>query len=202
VTNIKVEDLTPYNVSISWDPPEKNPDCVGKYCVQIAQLELTCSRFTNQTVIILDKLQPCENYTVKIMVIDTNGMEGEAVEKSFTMQVAKPSEVLDPKSEVISEFIMKITWQLPVDAALCIHHYRYAVWYTDSVMALANNATNAYDNETILPEVTFIDLIACTDYTIQIIPVGRDSQIEGQSKLHDFRSQERGGFVIYSNFLK
>jgi Fibronectin type III domain len=186
VSNVRIEHISPVNVTVRWDPPDKNPGCVAAYCARIPEdsLQWACTEELHMT---LENLQPCNNYTVLIVVRDTGNRLGEATEKSFRTLEDNPSMVQNIVSTG-TETYLRVDWNPPKYGAFCVKHYRYAVWYTE------HTSHNAYDNHTDDTFVIFNDLIACTGYTIQIIPVGYNETIEGQPKMHSFVSQPRGGF--------
>jgi Fibronectin type III domain len=196
VTNVRIEHISPVNVTLRWDPPDKNPGCVAAYCSRIPEYSPQWS-CTTELQTTLENLKPCKNYTVLITVRDTHNNLGEITEKSFRALDDNPTMVQNIRSSA-SESHLRVDWDEPVYGSFCVKHYRYAVWYTEPTAQVQN----AYDNETDKQFVVFSDLIACTGYTIQVIPVGYNETIEGQPNMHSFVSAPRGKFKKIDQSLK
>ncbi|KAH8405215.1 hypothetical protein KR222_011140, partial [Zaprionus bogoriensis] len=152
-----------------WSAPSDNPRCVANYRVNLTgptqrdihnNLELS----TNETFVDFKDLEPCGKYDLEIVPISLNGSVGGAFTNQSTMSEDHPSQILDPVKTVSSSSI-KLEWETPEYADLCIAGYRISGWMDDDKDVEALSVST--EDNTVLFEK---DLVACQAYTLQIIP--------------------------------
>lgn len=148
----------PTNVTIEWDPPEENDNCVYGYTVYWEQLQDN----TTKTSYIIENLEPCVTYEIKVCVIDVDGKEGNCEQISVRMAVDTPTNILDPSTQFTSDGLTIIEWQAPSYAAKCVIYYRY--------LATVNNAV-VVERQTEETKVEIHNLTACEIHEMQVIPV-------------------------------
>lgn len=161
VKNLIYTDLYPTNVSISWDPPDENQNCVGGYRVywEESQSKTIESSYT------IVNLEPCVEYKIQVCVLDIEGKEGSCESIQITMDVDNSDEIRSPIITFTSEGVTVVDWKKPLYAAECIIKYRILITINDLLVDEA---------EVVEPTVVIYNLTACEIYGMQIVPVNKN----------------------------
>ncbi|ALC42717.1 Ptp52F [Drosophila busckii] len=170
-----------------WSVPSDHSKCVANYRVNITgpiqrRGKANKPKLTNETFVVFSDLEPCGNYDVEIVPIAWNGSEGAKYQGKSSLSEDQPSQILDP-TWILTATSIKLSWQTPSYADLCISGYRLSGWMdvdqTVEALSLSTSETTVLFDK---------GLMACQAYTIQIIPFtlqnldGELRQVEVETK--------------------
>lgn len=74
VTSLSITELTPNNITLSWEPPSDCAECVEHYKITWDDNEET----TTDTFYTLVDLEPCTNFTIYISAVGETGEESDS----------------------------------------------------------------------------------------------------------------------------
>lgn len=74
VTSLSITELTPNNITLSWEPPIDCAECVQYYKITWSENEET----TTDTFYTLVDLEPCENFTIYVSAVGETGEESDS----------------------------------------------------------------------------------------------------------------------------
>lgn len=170
IKHLTITELNPTNVTISWDPPDDNQNCIYGYAVYWEGSQDKTPE-TNYTI---ENLEPCLLYIIRVCVIDIEGKEGACSSIQIKMAVDKSDEIRSLEMQYTNEGLTIVEWQKPLYAAECIAYYRVLVML-DELYIVEDDVKET--------KIEIQNLTACQLYIIQIVPVNENLGDGGFTRL-------------------
>ncbi|XP_055632060.1 phosphatidylinositol phosphatase PTPRQ [Toxorhynchites rutilus septentrionalis] len=175
-------DTTQYRqVTIRWKIPVINPQCVHFYRVSYEGNEVT----TKETYVTIIDLHSCLRYNFTIVAVGSNGTNGKGVNVSDVVREEKISGVQELKLSEVDPRSLSVKWTPPVNGTFCVVSYRLVAW-----VSVGGVPEEQFSNITSDTYVTFGEVMACAEYSVQVIPVS-SSNNDGMNVIEEIETKSR-----------
>uniref|UniRef100_A0A8D8B6L2 protein-tyrosine-phosphatase n=1 Tax=Culex pipiens TaxID=7175 RepID=A0A8D8B6L2_CULPI len=182
VQNIRVDISVERQLTVSWDKPDLNPECVSHYQVDFDGRTMN---ITDTSLTVTD-LNACVMYRFVVTAVSQAGISSAGVAINATVKEEPISSVMDLKLVETEGHWLSAEWKPPENGSHCVAKYRVQAW-----VALNGVDREEYYNVTGNLYVTFGPVYACASYGLQVIPESLTGTEDGLNAIEMIHTAER-----------
>lgn len=173
MVDLKFTSIETHQLSISYQPPEKDAQCVKEIITRITDNNQRL-RWKKATKYVLEEtitgLEACTDYTIHVSTVSPTGLESLVEEISEKTLGDTPSEPQTLGANDVTTTSITLQWFQPATNPNCVTDY--ILTWSDTV----SNSTVNVSASTFKVEYTVDGLTACTTYDFSLIASSPDGE--------------------------